>query len=213
MIMIKLDDLRPIFISIAMSFKILGSTASRPIFLQLIARPINLGWIYPILYQTWVKDAIGVPSYVNEVKGHIPRSRVIWGGKYWFSLLRSPVSFERLKSDWDQTMLMWSKVLYQGQGSFEVKLEEMLKMKNSYWVSFEKLKSDWNQTWFMDIKWETLYVDEVKVTYWGQRSSEVKLEERLKMKITLIWKVDVWLEPNMVYGYQMETFICWWGHA
>ena len=27
--------------------------------------------------QTWVKDAIGVPLYVNEVKGHIPRSRVI----------------------------------------------------------------------------------------------------------------------------------------
>ena len=50
MIMIKLDDLRPIFIGLAMSFKILGSTASRPIFLQLIARPINLGWIYPILY-------------------------------------------------------------------------------------------------------------------------------------------------------------------
>ena len=28
-------------------------------------------------YQTWVKDAIGVPLYVNEVKGHVPRSRVI----------------------------------------------------------------------------------------------------------------------------------------
>ena len=27
--------------------------------------------------QTWVKDGIGVPSYVNEVRGHIPRSRVI----------------------------------------------------------------------------------------------------------------------------------------
>ena len=27
--------------------------------------------------QTWVKDAMGVPLYVNEVKGHVPRSRVI----------------------------------------------------------------------------------------------------------------------------------------
>ena len=27
--------------------------------------------------QTWVKDVIGVPSYVNEVKGHVPRSRII----------------------------------------------------------------------------------------------------------------------------------------
>ena len=26
--------------------------------------------------QTWVKDVIGVPLYVNEVKGHIPKSKV-----------------------------------------------------------------------------------------------------------------------------------------
>ena len=49
--MIKLDAFHPIFIDLAMSFKILNSTASRPIFLQLIARPINMGSIYPILYQ------------------------------------------------------------------------------------------------------------------------------------------------------------------
>ena len=29
--------------------------------------------------QPWVKDAIGVLLYVNEVRGHVPRSRVIWG--------------------------------------------------------------------------------------------------------------------------------------
>ena len=28
-------------------------------------------------HQTWVKDAKGVPLYVNEVRGHVPRSRVI----------------------------------------------------------------------------------------------------------------------------------------
>ena len=27
--------------------------------------------------QTWVEAAVGVPLYVNEVKGHVPRSRVI----------------------------------------------------------------------------------------------------------------------------------------
>ena len=43
MIMTKLDDLRPIFIGLVMSFEILGSTMSRPIFLQLITRPINMG--------------------------------------------------------------------------------------------------------------------------------------------------------------------------
>ena len=29
--------------------------------------------------QTWIKDEIGAPSYVNEVKCHVPRSRVICG--------------------------------------------------------------------------------------------------------------------------------------
>ena len=29
--------------------------------------------------QTWVKDTMEVALYVNEVKGHVPRSRVIWG--------------------------------------------------------------------------------------------------------------------------------------
>jgi hypothetical protein len=48
--MIKLNAFNPIFIGLAMSFKILGSTASRPIFLQLIALPINMGSINPILY-------------------------------------------------------------------------------------------------------------------------------------------------------------------
>ena len=81
-----------------------------------------------------------VPSYVNEVKGHVPRSRVIWGQVRWKMLV------------------------------FVIQ------------VSFERLKSDWDQTWFMDIIWEPSYVDEVKVTYRGQRSSEVKLEERLKIK-------------------------------
>ena len=53
MIMIKLDDLRPIFIDLAMSFKILGSTTSCPIFCNIfcnIARPISFGWTYPIVY-------------------------------------------------------------------------------------------------------------------------------------------------------------------
>ena len=40
-------------------------------------------------------------------------------------------------------------------------------------ASFEKLKSDWNQTWFIDI----IYIE----PSCGQRSSEVKLQYRLKM--------------------------------
>ena len=162
MIMIKLDDLCPIFIGLAMSFKILGSTASRPIFLQLIARPINLGRIYPILYQTWVKDAIWVSSYVNEVKGYVPRSRVIWGQVTWKMLV------------------------------FVI------------WVSFEKLKFDLDQTWFMDIKWEPSYVDEVKGhiprsrVIWGQVERNVENEKFIIWVCLKSWspigtKLGLWI--------------------
>ena len=42
--------------------------------------PVWLGFRYSVSFeklmsdynQTWVKDAIGVPSYVNEVKDHVP---------------------------------------------------------------------------------------------------------------------------------------------
>ena len=47
-----------------------------------------------------------------------------------------------------------------------------------------------------------------KVTYQGQRSSEVKLKIGSKCKIHLIWKVEVCLEPNLVYQYNEETSTC-----
>ena len=76
---------------------------------------------------------MGVPSYANEVKGHIPRSRVIWGQVRWNLLVFVIwVSFEKLKSDWNQTwvndamgflcmLIMRAKIMYQGWGSSEVK--------------------------------------------------------------------------------------------
>ena len=83
--------------------------------------------------QTWVKDAIGVPSYVvDEVKGHIPRSRVIWGHVRWKILVFVTwVSVEKLRSligtklgskmQWGfLCILMRSKVIH-SQGSSEVK--------------------------------------------------------------------------------------------
>ena len=37
----------------------------------------------PIGIKLKVKDAIGVPLYVNEVRGHVPRSRVIRDQVRW----------------------------------------------------------------------------------------------------------------------------------
>ena len=91
-IMIKLDDLRPIFIGLAMSFKILSSTASRPIFSKLIALPINMGSINPILYQTCTQEPLSASSHMVKiacplVKGHL-------GSKYsfMFSALMLPLT-------------------------------------------------------------------------------------------------------------------------
>ena len=75
--MTKLDAFHPIFIGLAMSFKILGSTASRPIFLQLIALPINMGSTDPILVQSWVIGLLLEPLLNISVQGHILKSKVI----------------------------------------------------------------------------------------------------------------------------------------
>ena len=54
--------------------------------------------------QTWLKDAIGVPSYANEVKGQVELFSCELS-RYWssgqFFVIR--VSFEKLKSDDNQT--------------------------------------------------------------------------------------------------------------
>ena len=91
--------------------------------------------------QSWVKDAIRVPSYVNEVKGHVLWSRVIWGQIRWKMLFFVIwVSFEKLKSVGTKfgskmqygflCMLMRSKVMYQSQGSSKVKLGGKCKICN-----------------------------------------------------------------------------------
>ena len=71
------------------------------------------------------------------------------------------------------------------------------------------LKSDWNQTWFIDTIWDPLYAHAIKghIVYTkvkGHQRSSCKMGS--KCKIHLIWKVEVWLEPNLVYLYNVGTF-------
>ena len=56
------------------------------------------------------------------------------------------------------------------------------------------------------------------IFWWSQRSHiKVKGHLRSSCKIGwkcesgLIWKVEAWLEPNLVYWYNMWPFICWCG--
>ena len=74
--------------------------------------PVWLGFVIRVSFeklksdfnQTWFKVAKGIPSNDNEVKGYVPRSRVIWGQVRWKMLdLVIWVSSEKLKSDWNQT--------------------------------------------------------------------------------------------------------------
>ena len=53
--------------------------------------------------QTWFIGIIWEPSYVRAVKGHIPRSKVIWGQVVWYGKNVKMALFEKLKSDWSQT--------------------------------------------------------------------------------------------------------------
>ena len=58
-------------------------------------------------------------------------------------------------------MLIRSKVMFQGQGSSEVKLGGKCWFF-VIWVSLEKLKSDWKQMWVKDTIGVPLYDNEVK---------------------------------------------------
>ena len=90
-----------------------------------------------------MKDAIGVPSYENEVRGCIPRSGVIWGQVRWKMLVFVIWFFKKLKSEWNQTCIKdavgvplnvnEAKVMYQGQGSSEVKLGGKCKIVYFFW--------------------------------------------------------------------------------
>ena len=73
--------------------------------------------------QTWVKDAIGVPSYDNEVKGHDKvkgHPEVKLGGKCWFSLVGSPLKKlkVRLEPNLGQKCNRGSFVCYCDQRSY-----------------------------------------------------------------------------------------------
>ena len=117
--------------------------------------------------QSWVIDATWEPSFVDEVKGHILRLKVIWGQV--------------------------------------VRLVENVKV-----ASFKKLKSDGNQTWLL-----IRYNMGTFICSCGLRSyTKVKGHLRSSFKIGwkcdngLIWKVEVWFEPNLVYGYNIGHFVC-----
>ena len=108
---------------------------------------------------------------------------------------------------------MGSFVCSCGQRSSEVR--SGCKMgQNVKFISFEKLKSKWNQTWFIDIQYGTLcmFVPS-EVIYQGQRPSERGQVVRWaqNVKFPSFEKLEVWLEPNLVYWYNVGTFTCIWG--
>ena len=122
-------------------------------------------------------------------------------------------SFEKLEVWWKPNLVYWynmgaficscsqrsytrSKVIW-GQ---DVRLAENVK-----YTLFEKLKSNWNQTWFIDIMWEPSYVHDIRghiPRSKGHLRSSCKIG--WKCKIYLIWKIDVRLEPNLIFDIMWE---------
>ena len=81
-------------------------------------------------------------------------------------------------------------------------------------ASLEKLKSkcDWKKTWFTDTKWWPLvssYCSQMSYTkVKGYQRSSCKINSNCK--IHLIWKVEVHLEPNLGYWYNVGIWTCLW---
>ena len=67
---------------------------------------------------------------------------------------------------------------------------------------------DFNQSWVIDATWELSFVDEVKghIKVKGHLRSSCKIG--WKCESGLIWKVEVQLELNLVYWYNVGTFTC-----
>ena len=103
-------------------------------------------------------------------------------------------------------MFMWSKVMYQGQ-------------------SYQRSSCMIGWRCYSGLIWKFEVPLEPNLVYWynmgtficscSQRSyTKVKDHLRSTCKIGwkcengLIWKVEVRFEPNLVYWYNMETFIC-----
>ena len=76
------------------------------------------------------------------------------------------------------------------------------------WLYFPHALMDFNQSWVIDATWEPSFVDEVKghIKVKGHLRSSCMIG--WKCENGLIWKVEVWFEPNLVYWYNMWSFIC-----
>ena len=76
------------------------------------------------------------------------------------------------------------------------------------WLYLPHALMDFNQSWVTDTTWEPSFVDEVK-----GHISRSGCKIGWKCESGLIWKVEVGLEPNLVYRYwyNMGTVICSFG--
>ena len=75
------------------------------------------------------------------------------------------------------------------------------------WLYLPHALMDFNQSWVIDATWKPSFVDEVR----GHISrSKVIWGQYVKCENGLIWKVEVWFDPNsnLVYWYNMWPFIC-----
>ena len=78
------------------------------------------------------------------------------------------------------------------------------------WRYLRHASVDFNLSWVIDATWEPAF-DEVKghIHFKGHLRSSCKIGR--KCKSGLIWKVEVRLEPNLVYWYNMGPFVCSYG--
>ena len=133
-----------------------------------------------------------------KVKGHLRSSCKIG----WKCKCNKCIVFVHALRDLDVRCLQAWLLLLLKVASFDVKV-----------ASLEKFKSYWSQTWFIDTIWDPLYVYVVKGHI--PRSKVVRGQVgrwAQNVKFTSFEKLEVRLEPNLVYWYNVGTFTCLWGH-
>ena len=69
--------------------------------------------------QSWVIGATWEPSFVDEIKDHIPRSKVIRGQVVREAKNVKMALFEKLKFDWNQTRFI--DIIWGGGGGKDTK--------------------------------------------------------------------------------------------
>ena len=169
--------------------------------------------------QSWVIDAAWELLFVDEVKGHISRSKVIWGQVVRSAKHVQLASFKKLKSNWNQTWFIdtiWGlcQICSFSQRSPRSNVIICLVVRwaqNVIFTSFEKFKNNWTKLDFCVIHklrwqaslliwgWWSIYYSDERHTHWFQIEGALKNFTIWIFWICLLLSLKKYISPKEFY--------------